>query len=208
MKKHHSIVHGESIAGKEFECDFCGKTDRTEPYKLERFDNNFCSSECKYEYLSENQSGKNHHQYERVSVICENCDDETKKHPRTIRREQNSYFCDIECRNEYYRDGNLPTGEQHPSWVGGYDGNYGSTWERIRKEIIELDGSRCKECGKVEESPHVHHIIPVRTFDNANDAHYKENLVTLCEGCHPEIESLERKAQIERLNVPRLEEEV
>lgn len=205
MKVHHKRSHGESISGDVFNCSYCGEESRTKPYKLDKFENNFCSKDCKYKHLSENKSGEDHHQYDRVGVECNNCGNIVEKRPSVISRGHKSHFCNLECRNEYYRDGNIPSGSDHPSWTGGYSKDYGSTWRRKRQEILELDGYTCQNCGNVEKQLHVHHITPVRKFDNVNNAHYNENLVTLCCDCHPDIESLSTDTQIERLNVPRLE---
>lgn len=60
-------------------------------------------------------------------------------------------------------------------------------WKSARRAVIARDDGRCQACG-VEDGLHVHHIEPVRNFPDPNDAHYLENLVTLCSTCHPSWE--------------------
>lgn len=83
-------------------------------------------------------------------------------------------------------------GDENPMWRGGYEGEYGHTWPRKRKAALERDGYECQACGSDEEL-HVHHHRPVRTFENPNDAHFLENLVTVCVECHPTQERLSRR---------------
>jgi len=199
VKQHHAKSHGESISGVTVDCDNCGTTVRKQPSRVEKFDTHFCGDECRFEY----KRGENHHDFQRIEVSCSNCGDSVEKHPRTIERGQDLYFCNYECRDEYYRNSNMFDGEKNPSWEGGYLGPYGRGWSEARNEIINLDVV-CQSC-ESDENLVVHHIKPVRSFDTKEDAHYKENLVTLCRTCHPTFENLSAKEQSERLNVPRLE---
>ena len=68
--------------------------------------------------------------------------------------------------------------------------DYGSDWQRIRKQIIDRDQNRCTLCGVSgnEQSLHVHHLIPFRNFSKLSDANDPKNLVTLCFECHRRIE--------------------
>jgi len=83
-------------------------------------------------------------------------------------------------------------GEDNPMWEGGYDSEYGHTWPRMREKALKRDEYGCRVCG-TEEDLHVHHKLPVRTFDDPNDAHYLVNLVTCCVTCHPKLENISRR---------------
>ncbi len=56
-----------------------------------------------------------------------------------------------------------------------------------RSAALARDNRRCQDCG-AREDLHVHHIDPVRDFADSKEAHYLENLVTLCKYCHPKWE--------------------
>ena len=77
--------------------------------------------------------------------------------------------------------------------------DYGPEWDKMRQEILERDGHRCRKCGASEppgRSHDVHHLRPFREFGyvrgvNRNDrlANVPENLITLCRACHHRAES-------------------
>lgn len=85
------------------------------------------------------------------------------------------------------------TKEQNPAWKGG--GNrkyYGPNWEEQRQKRLEKDNHTCQRCGG-ENVNIVHHHIPIREWredgeKDIEDANQLWNLVTVCEGCHGEIE--------------------
>ena len=54
-----------------------------------------------------------------------------------------------------------------------------SRWAALRREVLERDGWRCRECGKAGRLE-VHHLEPLHK-GGSNDA---VNLTTLCRGCH------------------------
>lgn len=88
------------------------------------------------------------------------------------------------------------TGHRHHRWKGGQEPYYGPTWRRQRRRARERDGYRCQQCGVTEqehqhehnEELHVHHIVPLREFDDTEEANELDNLVTVCCACHNRIE--------------------
>jgi DEAD/DEAH box helicase domain-containing protein len=77
--------------------------------------------------------------------------------------------------------------------------DYGPNWQEQRAKVRARDGYRCTRCSSPErpERQHdVHHLRPFREFGyvpGGNTAYLEanrlENLVTLCPGCHHEVES-------------------
>lgn len=67
---------------------------------------------------------------------------------------------------------------------------YGSDWDEVREEIIEDYGSECLLCLS-SENLHVHHITPLKEFDNPDLANNPENLVPLCSRCHGRVEHIQ-----------------
>ncbi len=67
---------------------------------------------------------------------------------------------------------------------------YGSEWSTLRKAVLEQSGYRCWQCGKPirGRKAHVHHCIRLKSFKNRRQAHFLENLVALCPGCHQKAE--------------------
>lgn len=51
--------------------------------------------------------------------------------------------------------------------------------EVSEKNVLERDNNSCVIC-KCNDDIQVHHIIPVKKFENEEEAHYKKNAVTLC----------------------------
>ncbi len=72
--------------------------------------------------------------------------------------------------------------------------NYGPTWPRQRDMARARDGYRCQICGTPEagKEHHVHHKIPFRMFDTAEQANQLANLITVCNSCHRKIETAVR----------------
>ncbi len=72
--------------------------------------------------------------------------------------------------------------------------DYGPNWPRQRDLARARDGFRCQVCGTPEgdKAHHVHHKIPFRMFDNAEQANQLVNLITVCNSCHRKIETAVR----------------
>jgi 5-methylcytosine-specific restriction endonuclease McrA len=76
---------------------------------------------------------------------------------------------------------------------------YGPDWWRYRRKALKRDRGQCRVCGTkfpdFEYGLHVHHITPLREFEDDSDSidyekgHALDNLVTLCPPCHWEFEN-------------------
>ena len=84
---------------------------------------------------------------------------------------------------EVLKDQRLWTGEEN---------DYGKDWPKIRELVRKRDHYTCQSCGKVElpgmPQFHIHHKVPLRTFNDLVLANDLDNLVTLCPTCHKNAE--------------------
>lgn len=120
-------------------------------------------------------------------ITCKNCGSVFKDYISNNRK-----FCSQECSFDYN------TGKNHHRWKEGWDENiYDSRkYRKNRKRCFARDGYKCQVCDmdmedhydKYGRSLECHHIIPVRKFDNREDAHELDNLETLCKEHHNEKE--------------------
>ena len=64
-----------------------------------------------------------------------------------------------------------------------------ASWLRARTAALQRDGYACQRCGapKATKTLHVHHIVP-RSHGGPTTL---DNLITVCESCHPIIERLD-----------------
>jgi DEAD/DEAH box helicase domain-containing protein len=72
--------------------------------------------------------------------------------------------------------------------------DYRPNWQKQRDLARARDGFRCQVCGQPEgeNAHHVHHKIPFRMFDSAEQANQLANLITVCNSCHRKIETAVR----------------
>lgn len=90
------------------------------------------------------------------------------------------------------------SGSDHYAWKGGGGYYYGSSWYENRRKALHRDQHRCQRCGMTEpahlrefgQQPHVHHIIPFLDHEDHDKANRLENLITLCQECHVDLEGL------------------
>lgn len=110
---------------------------------------------------------------------------------RTILNKLKMYNISTRSISEAKKGRNM--GEESWNWKGGlslleFENAYGvavAEWNEITKHIRERDKYICQYCGEWN-SMIVHHIIPRRIgIDNSSD-----NLITLCNKCHPKVEHL------------------
>lgn len=85
------------------------------------------------------------------------------------------------------------SGEDHYAWVGTEGrSDYGPRWQEQREKALQRDGYKCQHTGITREEHYkkydcdlpVHHIIPLRLFDDTSEANHVSNLVTLSEAVH------------------------
>lgn len=159
--------------------DECDVSRRTINYYLEKFGIE------KRQGSDAHKAGWEHESEERRQEAREWMKEVLEQHPP-------DHFETGEHREEVLKKmSEVKLGEKNPRWTGGPVGYYGGTWFQKREEVLVRNDYTCQVCGEHDESNHVHHIKPVREFDDPEDAHFDENLITVCESCHPEVEGLD-----------------
>lgn len=159
-------------------CEWCNEMFEVPPHDSDRV---YCSQDCYNEYLA-SLTGEDNRVWTEYERVCEHCGEryQGKKHSK-------KRFCSMECYNEY------KVGENHPGWKGGNITWYGSNWHSISEKVRERDNRECKKCGKDSDDHYrklsVHHIESIREFETREEANSMDNLVTLCIGCHHQIEA-------------------
>ena len=126
---------------------------------------------------------------ERVTVECGGCGCELRVRPTRVERNERGVFCDFDCYGEWLSEN--VTGEAHHQWEGG-KAKYGGRWWTVRRAALARDDNRCQQCGKTAQElgkrPDVHHLTPVREFEDPQRAHTLDNVITLCRSCHRHVE--------------------
>lgn len=126
---------------------------------------------------------------ERLDAECQWCGAVRSFVPSRLDELSRGPFCDLECYGEWL-SANV-VGDSHHQWEGGTL-TYGDGWWAVRRDARERDGHSCQVCGvdadEIGREPDVHHIVPVREFDDPEDAHRLDNVVTLCRSCHRRVE--------------------
>ncbi|MFP9060999.1 HNH endonuclease [Natrialbaceae archaeon A-chndr2] len=121
----------------------------------------------------------------RITVDCNGCGSELSVYPSRVERNERGVFCDMACYGRWLS--RTIVGENHHQWAGGPI-TYGRKWWTIRRQVLERDDYRCQRCGRsrddIGRNPDVHHLVPVRSFDDTEDAHTLANVIALCRRCH------------------------
>jgi len=170
------IAHltGKNSCGGGYECSVCGRTHPTE-------------------------RGLNYHKKEthdidtRPKIACSICGDERRVDHNYAKKDIEDHLCSNECWSEWAAENR--TGPGNPTWKGGKVLYYGTNWKNRRLDALERDNHTCQACGQ-EDNLHVHHIRPLRTFDDGEKPHRLRNLVTLCRSCHKTWEGIPLKPQL------------
>lgn len=122
---------------------------------------------------------------EKLLVPCQHCGSELERYQSEVRASSYGSFCDESCYGTWL-SGNV-VGENHHRWEGGSI-DYGNGWWQIRRRALRRDGHQCRNCGRtasdIGRNPDVHHLEPVRAFDDPTEAHTLDNVVSLCRHCH------------------------
>lgn len=126
---------------------------------------------------------------ERVTTECSQCDDSMNVLQSDLDRGEGR-FCSRDCLAIWLSENVV--GEQHHQWQDG-ETTYRGDWWRVRREARERDSHECRICGTTASDEgrklDVHHIRPVRAFDDPQNAHRLGNVVTLCRSCHRKAEA-------------------
>lgn len=115
-------------------------------------------------------------------------------------------FCSINCWHRYIKT----NPHEHGNYIDGRSchASRGPNWPGQRLLALQRDGYTCQSCGDSSAILHVHHIIPFHVFgDNYLAANALDNIVTLCNGCHPRIEfsgttNAQRRRGQPRITIP------
>jgi 5-methylcytosine-specific restriction endonuclease McrA len=167
-------------------CAGCGSEFETHPYRTEISDNLFCSQSCYSDWRDGRPMPENENS---VETECDWCGEVFKKQRAKYERTER-HFCDFNCFQSWHSENMV--GEASPRWKGG-PAPYGKGWTQQKREAVrERDSHECQDCGLTSEEHHeqygeklhVHHIRPAREFDDPEKRNAKENLITLCHGCH------------------------
>lgn len=125
---------------------------------------------------------------ERVDLECEQCGEEMIELRSRVER-AGVRFCSQECHGDWISENRH--GEDHHRWKGG-EVKYGGRWWYVRRRARERDDRTCQNCGTTKRElgrhPDVHHVKPICEFENPQDAHTINNVVSLCPTCHHRIE--------------------
>lgn len=156
------------------ECAVCGATFQVAPSRLKHGRGVHCSKECQYIANREKLATG-----DRTTLVCIGCGNEFDRLNSWLKKGKGmGKFCSRECRDEHWK------GELNPNWQDG-SGVYkrGPHWHSIRRAVLKRDNYECQECGSKDDL-HVHHKIPFRMFEDADEANHESNLITLCPPCH------------------------
>lgn len=172
-------------------CAGCGDELELQPWRVENYEKNYCDVACMsvgYTELNKPSS--------KIQVYCSWCNNTIEVYPS--RNDGRNHFCNQQCYSMWQSENIV--GEKHPTYKGGHPDYYGDSWKEMRRRVRSRDENECRNCGAVEEElevkPHVHHIIPVREYDDPNDAHTMANMVQLCPSCHMTLEHLPPMEQV------------
>jgi 5-methylcytosine-specific restriction endonuclease McrA len=175
------------LTHEETSCEVC---DETFSYHTERDEGRFCSQECYRDWLhNEHLTGDDSPLANQVTRECDECGQEFKRQQSRVEQNKRDY-CSRECYHANH------SGENAPNWKGGGVSYYGETWLPQRRKALQRDKYECQNCGLTREQHYdeygadleVHHIQPIRTFEDTSEANQLSNLVTLCTECHTEHE--------------------
>lgn len=90
-------------------------------------------------------------------------------------------------------------GEDNPRWCEDSESlYYGANWYEQSRAARDRDGNTCQVCGHSPGGKNldVHHIQPLRTFDEPEQANRLGNLITLCRPCHRKWEGIPLRPEV------------
>lgn len=126
---------------------------------------------------------------------CDYCGDEITVKRVKFEKHDHS-FCDRHCHGKFLA-------ESRNCEIGGSI-NYGPLFDENREKALKRDQYRCQGCGMTDQkhreeygrSLTMHHISRKHWPDDPEEHHRLENLVTLCNSCHPYWEGIPVRPQL------------
>ena len=205
----YTLRAGELRKSRTYQCAVCGNAVLRSPAQVKsRFV--FCSRECHYlgrsmgfvrrivtQPYKVSDEGRNAWREagkrragiprkELVTWTCEVCGRSRSLMRGQLAPARKLRFCSPDCANKGLQ------GVGNPSWRGGHPEYYGPDWRPLQRHARKLDGYVCQRCGlsqtDVGRALDVHHVQPVSSFSEVNDANRIENVRTLCHDCHMLVE--------------------
>jgi very-short-patch-repair endonuclease len=86
-------------------CDFCNKEFTNIKSQVDKYQNHFCSKECKANYESIVRKEENKEWgYSKIECVCETCKTIIYRTPYEINRCKNNVFCSIECKDLWMKN--------------------------------------------------------------------------------------------------------
>lgn len=133
---------------------------------------------------------------ERVEQECDPCGTAREVLKSDVKRGDRR-FCDRNCLSEWMSENRR--GEDHYHWIDE-ETKYTGRWRSVRRAALERDDYECQRCGKkmdeMDRELDVHHLVPVRSFDDPQEAHRLLNLVSHCRRCHRIVEENAETASV------------
>lgn len=201
---HHSMVHDESLVSEESSCKSCGATFTYYPSNKKGVYCGDCSDNSWGNDNLINLRGSENPNWSggvsrTVGVTCYQCGEKIERRKIDLEN-RDKFFCSDQCLSEGFSD--MFSGDGNPMWKGGFHKKWYNCkkWKKVRKDAKDRDGFQCIRCGSCEMLD-VHHIKPVREFEDYMDAHTLENVVTLCRSCHRKVEVGEAEIEDHRSKV-------
>lgn len=127
----------------------------------------------------------------RLDRQCEQCGEQFRILASAVKRDpRRGRFCSHDCRSVWMSEN--WKGSNHHRWLEG-NPVYAGAWWDVRDRALERDDYECQQCGagpeEIGQNPDVHHVVPIRSFDDPQDAHRLDNVVCLCRACHSKVEA-------------------
>lgn len=200
----------------ETDCDYCGETYEKRKSLIERYDNNYCSMECRNEdyrsdrvkfeceecgKVSETKKSKferhDHNYCSRecsakaksidANTTCDFCGKAIYVKPYRFERSEN-IFCSNQCKGHFYEENDLLKGENHPNWQGGPD-----TIDELRESNYYKNW--CKQilardnfaCQKCKKKGGKLQVHHIEPVSESPEKVMDEdNVMAICKPCHQE----------------------
>lgn len=188
MKIHHKLAHNESIALKESKCSECGSKFKYYPSEKEGKYCEECVKNSEVNWGVQKLFKEDNPMWKggEKKTNCAYCNKDISV-KRWLYNSTVHNYCSKDCQFNHKSELSTKSKKNSESI-----NKYGKNWRKARRKCLERDNYTCQMCGitkqELSQNPDVHHIRPIRKFDNPEDAHFVENLISLCRKCHKKIE--------------------